>query len=175
VVGLVKEGDRARLRALDSFPLAIYVIDVDGFIVYFNPACIDLAGRTPTAGQDRWCVTWKLYTNEGDFLPHEQCPMAVAIRTKETIRGITAVAERPDGIRIRFQPFPTPVVGDSGELIGAVNMLVDITDYAGLASPAAAQRERLVQVLGTFTIADLQNLVEEMETERGRPPLRIVH
>jgi hypothetical protein len=101
--------------------------------------------------------------------------MAVAIRTKGMVRGETAVAERPDGIRIRFQPFPTPVVGDGGELIGAVNMLVDITDYAGLASPAAAQRERLVQVLGTFTIADLQNLVEEMGSDLDRPPLRLVN
>jgi PAS domain S-box-containing protein len=175
VVGLVKEGDHAQLHALDTFPFAIYVTDIDGFITYFNRACIDLAGRTPTVGQDRWCVTWRLYTNEGDVLPHEQCPMAVAIRTKGMVRGTTAVAERPDGNRIRFQPFPTPVVGDSGELIGAVNMLVDITDYAGLALPAAAERERLVQILGTFTIADIQNLVEEMEREQARPPLRLVN
>src|SRR5271155_5005289 len=95
VVAFVKGGDRVQLRALDTFPVAIYVTDIDGFITYFNPACVDFAGRTPTLNRDRWCVTWKLYTNSGDFLPHERCPMAVAIQTRRAVRGAAAVAERP--------------------------------------------------------------------------------
>jgi len=39
-----------------------------------------------------------------------------------------AVAERPDGTRIPFIPYPTPLFDASGTLIGAVNMLVDITE-----------------------------------------------
>src|SRR4051794_38587430 len=109
VAGLVKSNDRAQLRGLDEFPVAIYVTDRNGFITYFNSACIAFAGRAPTILRDRWCVTWKLYTNDGSFLPHDQCPMAIAIQTKQAVRGITAVAERPDGTRINFLPFPTPV------------------------------------------------------------------
>jgi hypothetical protein len=52
--------------------------------------------------------------------------MALAIQTKRVIRGVTAVAERPDGVRIKFQPFPTPVFDENGDLLGAVNMLVDM-------------------------------------------------
>ena len=37
-------------------------------------------------------------------------------------------AERPDGSRVPFIPFPTPLYDASGTLIGAVSMLVDITD-----------------------------------------------
>jgi len=37
-------------------------------------------------------------------------------------------AERPDGTRIPFLPYPTPLFDASGALIGAVNMLVDITE-----------------------------------------------
>jgi PAS domain-containing protein len=179
VVGFVKERDAAQLQTLDTFPIAIYATDTDGFITYFNPACIDFAGRKPTVGLDRWCVTWKLYTSEGEFLPHERCPMAVAIRTKRAVRGMTAMAERPNGVRIRFLPFPTPVVSDSGELLGAVNMLVDVTGIDRPASqevhhdPQAWQRVR--QVLEAFTIGDVRKLVEEIEAELARRPPPILN
>jgi PAS domain S-box-containing protein len=38
-----------------------------------------------------------------------------------------AIAERPDGTRVPFIPFPTPLFDASGTLIGAVNTLVDIS------------------------------------------------
>jgi two-component sensor histidine kinase len=44
------------------------------------------------------------------------------------VRGMEAAAERPDGTRVPFIPYPTPLHDESGKLIGAVNMLVDITD-----------------------------------------------
>lgn len=90
-------------------------------ITYFNPACIDLTGRRPEVGADRWCVTWRLYTNAGEFLPHDACPIAVAINTQRPIRGVTAVAERPDGTRVIFRPYPTPIFDKDGKFAGAVN------------------------------------------------------
>jgi PAS domain-containing protein len=178
VVSLVKTGDPLQLRALNTFPIAIYVTGIDGVITYFNPACVELAGRTPTLNQDRWCVTWKLYTNGGDFLPHERCPMAVAIQTKQAVRGVTAVAERPDGARINFLPFPTPVVSESGELLGAINMLVDITDTCASASqddPQISQDERVRQALETFTVAEVRDLMEEFESVLSHSPPRLLN
>ncbi len=116
---------------LDRLPAPIYVTDNDGTIVYFNRACVALAGRTPECGRDKWCVTWKLYTTEGAFLPHDQCPMAVAIREKRAIRDVEAIAERPDGTRINFMPFPTPWFDADGNMAGAVNLLLDITAQRG--------------------------------------------
>jgi PAS domain-containing protein len=120
--------DGALFAALDRIPSPIYVTNADGYVVHFNPWCSAMAGRVPQAGKDRWCVTWKLFTLGGEFLPHEACPMAAAIRDRRTIRGVTAVAERPDGSRVTFMPFPTPLFAEDGSLLGAVNMLVDITE-----------------------------------------------
>src|SRR3546814_7698493 len=39
-----------------------------------------------------------------------------------------AIAERPDGTRIPFLAYPTPLRDASGAQVGAVNMLVDITE-----------------------------------------------
>jgi PAS domain S-box-containing protein len=118
----------APLDFLDDLPAAVYTTDGAGRITYFNRACIALAGRTPVAGQDQWCVTWKLYGEDGAFMPHDRCPMAVAIAEKRPVRGVEAVAERPDGSRISFRPFPTPLLDEQGEVVGAVNLLLATTD-----------------------------------------------
>jgi PAS domain S-box-containing protein len=43
------------------------------------------------------------------------------------IRGEEIWVERPDGQRIWVAPFPTPLRDEAGTLVGAVNVLVDIT------------------------------------------------
>ncbi|WP_222950722.1 PAS domain-containing protein [Sphingomonas sp. JC676] len=126
-LGVLENGDPQLLVALDEIAAPLYVTDADGFVTYFNEACIEFAGRTPVLRADRWCVTWKLFTDDGEFLPHDECPMAAAIRERRSIRGLTAVAERPDGTRVPFMPYPTPIL-KNGELVGAVNILVDVTD-----------------------------------------------
>lgn len=115
-------------ETLDALPAAIYVTDHDGTITYFNEACVKLAGREPQIGSDKWCVTWKLFTMDGEYLPHDQCPMAVAIRERRPIRDVEALAERPDGKRIIFVPFPTPLFDAKEDFVGAVNLLLDVTE-----------------------------------------------
>jgi PAS domain S-box-containing protein len=113
---------------LEDLPAAIYTTDTRGRVTYFNRACIELSGRTPTLGDDMWCVTWKLFTGDGQPLAHSECPMAIALREGRAVRGIEAIAERPDGSRVHFLPYPTPIHDAAGNLIGAVNMLVDISE-----------------------------------------------
>lgn len=126
-VSAAADGPDGFYKILDDIPAAIYVADSEGTLTYFNRACIDFAGRTPEVGRDKWCVTWKLYTSEGEYLPHDQCPMAIAIRDKRPVRDVEAVAERPDGTKARFVPYPTPWFDIEGKLAGAVNLLLDVT------------------------------------------------
>ena len=124
----IANGTAEHLRSLDEAGSPLYVTDAQGIITYYNKACIDFAGRMPSVGKDRWCVTWKLYTPEGAFLPHEECPMAVAVKERRYVRGVTALAERPDGTRRAFLPYPTPVLErPSGKLLAAVNAFEDLT------------------------------------------------
>ena len=135
------EGYRAEF---DKIRIPIYTTDAEGLVTYWNQACVDFAGREPQLGSDRWCVTWRLFTLEGDPLPHEQCPMAMAIREKRSIRTEVAVAMRPNGSRVAFRPYATPLFNTAGELSGAINMLVDISDeQAEALSEQAARCRRL--------------------------------
>jgi PAS domain S-box-containing protein len=113
---------------LDALPAAIYTTDAEGRITFYNQAAATMAGRRPALGEDSWCVTWKLYNTDGTPLPHDQCPMALALKENRPIRDAEAVAERPDGARVPFIPYPTPLRDKSGNPIGAVNMLVDISE-----------------------------------------------
>lgn len=127
---------------LDQLPVPIYTTDAEGAVTYWNRACIEFAGRVPQLGSDRWCVTWRIYTTEGDPLPHDQCPMAEALTTREKNRGKVAVALRPDGSRVAFRPYPTPLFDPEGNLTGAINMLIDVSDEQAEALSAQAAKCR---------------------------------
>jgi len=124
----LRESERHNRELLEALPAAIYTTDAEGRITYYNQAAVDFSGRRPVLGSDEWCVTWRLFTPDGTPLPHDQCPMAVALKEGRAVRGEEAIAERPDGTRVPFIPFPTPLRDASGRVIGAINMLVDITE-----------------------------------------------
>lgn len=116
---------------LEALPAAVYLTDAAGRLTYYNRAAADLWGWCPDPGSTSWCGSWRLFLPDGTPLPHEQCPMAVAIQQNRQVRGAEAVAERPDGTRVPFAPYPTPLRDPDGELIGAVNLLVDIREGRG--------------------------------------------
>lgn len=165
-VEAARRGPEALRAALEALPAPIYVTDAEGTVTFFNAACAGFAGREPEAGRDRWCVTWKLYTEAGEFLPHDQCPMAVAVKSGRPVRGVTAVAERPDGTRVNFMPFPTPILDADGAMVGAVNLLLDVTDVrqiADLRRQAGRARRLAGSSSDAATVAVLREMAEEYE------------
>lgn len=113
---------------LEALPEAVYITDAEGRITYYNEAAARLWGVRPELGKSEYCGSWKLYWPDGTPLAHADCPMAIALREKRAIRNVEAIAERPDGVRVPFMPFPTPLFDANGTLTGAVNMLVDLTE-----------------------------------------------
>lgn len=167
-VSFLQIGDAELRDQLDGLPAPVYLTDSAGWVTWYNQACIDFAGRQPVTGEDRWCVSWRLYTQEGAALPHEQCPMALAIRERKPVRGVIAVAERPDGSRVLFTPFATPVLDARGDLIGAVNLLLDVTDARQAESlrAQALRCRRLAQsVTDVRTVTTLTLMAKEYEEQ----------
>jgi PAS domain-containing protein len=148
-VDAARRGESALQAVLATSLAPIYTTDAEGWITFFKQPCIRFSGRTPVPVTDRWCVTWKLYGEDGRFLPHEDCPMAVAIKEKRAVRGAVAAAERPDGTRVMFTPYPTPLLGEDGDVVGAVNILIDVTDHrqAGALRAQAMRCRRLAHSL----------------------------
>src|SRR5437899_10473896 len=54
--------------------------------------------------------------------------MAIALKEGRAIRNAEVVAQRPDGTRVPFIPYPTPLRDGVGKIIGAINLLVDVSE-----------------------------------------------
>jgi PAS domain S-box-containing protein len=113
---------------LEAVAAAVYTTDAEGRLTFYNQAAADLWGWRPELGNQHWCGSWKLFWPDGRPLAHADCPMALAIREGRAVRGVEAIAERPDGTRVPFLPFPTPLRDATGRITGALNLLVDITE-----------------------------------------------
>ena len=111
---------------LNDIPVPLYMTDATGAVTFWNSACVDFAGREPELGRDRWSINRHLFTTTGEPLGSENCPMAVAVKTRRPVRDVIAIAQRPDGRRIAYRPFPTPLFRE-GEFSGAINILIDVT------------------------------------------------
>lgn len=162
----LREREHQLRQILQAIPAAIYMTDAQGRITFFNNAAVDFSGREPVLGSDEWCVSWRLFDADGTPLPHEHCPMAVSIREEREIRGVEAIAERPDGTRVPFIPFPTPLRDENGTVVGAVNMLVDITDR----KRAEDAQQALIHELNhrvKNTLASVQSIA--LQTWRAAP------
>jgi len=119
----------ARYRGLiQALPTALYTCDERGLITLYNQAAVDLWGREPEVGRDLWCGSWKIYRPDGTALPLDECPMAVTLREGRAMWGEEIVIERPDGTRRHVLPHPEPMRNAAGAVVGAINMLIDITD-----------------------------------------------
>jgi hypothetical protein len=78
--------------------------------------------------------------------------MAKAIKEGRPILGQEIVVERPDGTRRCVLPYPDPIRDASGTVIGAVNMLLDLTERNRL----EPEREQIL----------LREQIARTETER---------
>jgi PAS domain S-box-containing protein len=114
---------------LRSLPVAVYTTDPQGRITFYNEAAVALWGVRPEIGKSEFCGSWKLYWPDGTPLPHDECPMALALRERKPNSGMEAIAERPDGTRVPFAPYPVPLWDENGEFIGALNTLVDLSHH----------------------------------------------
>ncbi|MGH8591804.1 MAG: PAS domain S-box protein, partial [Gammaproteobacteria bacterium] len=135
---------------IDALPAAIYTTDAKGRLTHFNPAAVEVSGRTPELGTDRWCVGWKLYRPDGAPLPHEETSMAIALKEGRDIRGEQIIAERPDGARRWLEPYLTPLRDAEGRVIGRVHMLVDITERKRAEEELRQAEERLRFVMDSM-------------------------
>lgn len=124
----LRENERHLRAVIDALPVAIYTTDAQGALTHYNQAAVDFSGQVPKLGTDHWCISMKLWRPDGSPLPHDQCPMAIALHEDRQILGAEAIAERPDGSRVWFTAHPTPLHDTNGKLIGGINMLIDVTE-----------------------------------------------
>jgi PAS domain S-box-containing protein len=144
----VPVGSESEFRQLlEALPAATYTCDAGGLITYFNSRAVELWGRAPRLNDpiDRFCGSFKLFASDGKGLRHDECWMALALRDRQSYNGQEIVAERPDGTRATVLAHANPIYDGSGELCGAVNVLVDISDRKRLEGELTAKVGELAE------------------------------
>lgn len=152
-----------RIRHLiDALPAAAYTCDNSGLITYYNQAAVDFWGRKPRLNSpvDRFCGSFKLYSTEGVPIPHEDCWMAVALRDSTTIHGKEIVVECEDGSRKTALAHASPLLNTEGQITGAVNVLVDISERITLEK---SLRETTARLELCLKVLDQHAIVAETE------------
>lgn len=141
--------EQSRTALIEALGVAVYTTDAEGRLTLYNEAAAALWGWRPPLGDQQWCGSWRLYWPDGRPMPHADCPMGIALREGRPIHGAEVVAERPDGTRIPFAAYPTPLLDEAGRVTGAVNVLVDITARKAAEASVAASEARLRAVFET--------------------------
>jgi PAS domain S-box-containing protein len=124
---VIAESEKRYRDLIETLPVAVYTVDVNGLVNLYNKAAVRLWGREPELGKDLWCGSYEMYTLDGEFLPNDECPMVPALREK---RALTAEAyvKRPDGSLRHVIANPQPIFDSNENLTGALNVVIDITD-----------------------------------------------
>jgi PAS domain S-box-containing protein len=165
----LRESEQRYRQLIRSLPAAVYTCDAQGRVTFYNDAAVALWGREPEVGRDLWCGSWRIYRPDGTPLPLDQCPMAVALKEGRAIRDEEIVIERPDGTRRNVLPHPEPICDGSGAVIGAVNMLLDVTERKQIEET----RARLAAIIDSSDDAIVGKTLEGVITSWNRSAERL--
>ena len=107
---------------LDSLPVPTHTVDLNFRITYINAAGAAMAGLPRSECEGRYC--YELFGNE--HCRTDNCAVARAKLENRAIVSETVIEKGDTKIPIRY--FGSPMVDDSGKIIGAQECMLDITE-----------------------------------------------
>ena len=119
-----------RYRSLvERMPAAMYTIDPDGRITFYNDQAAELWGRRPNLGdsESQFYGPHKLLWSDGTPLPHDKTPMVDAVQNGTALHGQEVIIKRSDGTRRHVIVNIDPLRNVEGQIVGAVNLFTDIS------------------------------------------------
>jgi PAS domain S-box-containing protein len=158
---------------LNKLPAGGYTCDPQGLITHFNDHAVKLWGRAPKLNDpvDRYCGSFRLFAKDGSLIAHDECWMALALRTGNEYNGEEIIIEQPDGQRLTVLAHANPIRDETGEVVGAVNVLVDISDRIQAETVLRGARDELAKMVRERT-AQLtrlsQHLFQVAEDEKAK-------
>jgi nitrogen-specific signal transduction histidine kinase len=172
--------DAARERAdfhrlLDALPAAAYMCDSQGLITYFDQRAVEAWGREPRLSdpQARYCRSFRMCSPSGEPVPHDPCWMALCLKEARQYFGEEIVVVRPTGDHLLAQAFATPFYDEQGNLIGAVNFVLDITERKraeDALKEADRRKDQFLAILAHELRGPLAPMRSELEILRRKCP-----
>ncbi|MGN6530315.1 MAG: PAS domain S-box protein [Ginsengibacter sp.] len=181
----IRESEKKYRELVTDLPVALYTCNAEGDILLYNEAAIQLWGRVPQAGIEKWNGAYRMYTTDGSLLLRENAPMALTLKEGRT-NQFEYIIERKDGSRRNIMPFPQILFDNNGKITGAINLLQDITDEkkatannAMLAAIVQSSDDAIVSKTTKGIVTSWNSSAEKMfgftaEEMIGQPILKII-
>jgi PAS domain S-box-containing protein len=126
---------------LELLPVATFICDARGKILQYNRHAVAIWGRAPDPGQTHEQLRENIRFFELDGTPVARSMVAEVLATGTPVRNVERIVERADGTRLIVSVNVDPLLNAKGELVGAVNCFLDITERKQ--ADAALERSRL--------------------------------
>ena len=133
---------RASDGILDMLPIATFVCDAAGTILQYNQRAVEIWGAAPRPGQTHEDFTAGVHFFDIDGKPLGRSGFAEVMASGQAARDLERTVERADGSRVIVSLNIDPLRNAKGEIIGAVNCFLDITERKR--TEAALEHSRLV-------------------------------
>jgi PAS domain S-box-containing protein len=136
---------RASDGILDLLPIATFVCDATGTILQYNRHAVEIWGRRPEPGQthQEFTAAARFFDAEGKALPHSM--LAEVLASGQPVRDVERIVERMDGARIIVSVNIDPLRDARGEIVGAINCFLDITERKRVDAALADSRVRALE------------------------------
>jgi PAS domain S-box-containing protein len=134
---ILRESD----RILELLPIATFICDAKGTILQYNRHAVAVWGRPPDPGQthDQFRESARFF--ELDGTPVARSMVSEVLATGKPVRDVERIVERADGTRLIVSVNIDPLLSAKGDLVGAVNCFLDITERKR--ADAALERSRM--------------------------------
>ena len=136
---------RASDGILDMLPIATYVCDARGTILQYNSRAVELWGRAPDPGQ-----THEQFAANSRFLQLDgteatRSLLSEVLETGKPVRDAERMIERSDGTRIIVSVNIDPLRDAKGNVTGAVNCFLDVTERKRMDTALEQSRLRALE------------------------------
>jgi PAS domain S-box-containing protein len=120
---------RASDGILDLLPVATFICDAQGKILQYNQHAASIWGRAPQPDDthEQFTSVCKFYDLSGEPLPRSI--LAEVLATGTAVRNKELIVERHDATRVTVSLNIDPLKNAKGQMIGAVNCFIDITEH----------------------------------------------
>jgi PAS domain-containing protein len=103
---------------------AVFLVDADGSVIYYNEAAERLLGRRFVEGgdmtADEWFAAFRPRRDSGEHMPMEQLPIGVAIVARQPSHGVIRI-RGADGVDRRIEATSFPLFAHTDDLVGAIS------------------------------------------------------
>lgn len=159
----LRESEQRYGTLFDAMPVAAFVCDPQGVIQSFNRRAVELWGREPQRGVERYCGSLKLYLMDGSVLPHARSPIVEVMRTGVSATNVEVFIERPDGSRVAVIATFSALRDAHDQIVGAITCFDDITARV-MSERRLAERIAIDRARSDW----LRALINAQEDERRR-------